>query len=130
MYEKLSNTITRIVQFTNEHKIVADFHIHSVGDLKGKNGCPDTYWAKFEKHAGVYLLLNCDDKTVHYIGMSQTDTGSRLYKWLFKENNNINKAVSASDLVLSVVLKKQPYMSPALESYLISKLKPTLNKKR
>ena len=126
MYEELSNTITEIVEFTNKHRINASFHIHTVGDLQGENKVPDEYWAKFEKHAGVYVFFNCDGESVYYIGMSEIDTGNRLANWLFNENKVYN-AISSSDLILSVVLKNQPYMSPALESYLILKLQPVLN---
>ena len=126
MYKELSNTITTIVEFTNKHRIDAIFHMHSVGDLQGENGIPNKYWAKFEKKSGVYVLLKYGGELIHYVGMSENDTGTRLYNWLFKENK-INNVITPSDLVLSVVLENQSYMSPALESYLITKLKPALN---
>jgi hypothetical protein len=130
MYEKLSDTITRIVEFTNKHRISANFHIHSVGDLRGNNKMPDEYWAKFEKYAGVYLIFNSGSKSIHYIGMSKVDTGNRLYHWLFGKGNKVYEAINDSDLVLSVVLKDQSYMSPALESYLIDKLNPEINTRK
>ena len=58
--------------------------------------------------------------------MSEVDTGSRLFHWIFKDNK-VSNAIRKEDMVLSVVLKHQPYMSPALESYLIKELKPKLN---
>lgn len=129
MYKELSNTITKIVAFTNEHRIDAEFHIHTVGTLGGDHKtAPDDYWAKFEKNAGVYVFCSSDGNSIHYVGMSEMDTGNRLYNWLFNENK-VHRAISSADLVLSVVLKDQPYMSPALESYLIAKLKPVLNVK-
>jgi|GEM_PF-1551955 len=127
MYGLLSTTITEIVRFTNEHRIDANFHIHTAGDLQGHNGLPDEYWAKFEKFAGVYVFFSADGKQVRYVGMSEKDTGGRLFQWLYTQNK-VNDSLTSNDLVLSIVLKQQPYMSPALESFLIAKLNPQLNK--
>lgn len=128
MYVELSRAITEIVSFTNQHRIDAEFHIHTAGQLQGANGIPDKYWARFEKRAGVYIIFNSSEGGVHYVGMSQQDTGSRLYGWMYK-SNKVNTAVEESDLVLSVVLGEEAYMSPALEAYLIKKLEPNLNAK-
>lgn len=128
MYEEISQAITEIVRFTNGHSIEAEFHIHTAGQLQGDEGVPDKYWARFEERAGVYVIFDCDDGGVYYIGMSKRDTGSRLYGWMY-ESNRVNEAVGKNDLVLSVVLENEPYMSPALESYLIDKMDPSLNKK-
>lgn len=126
MYVELSRAITEIVRFTNEHRIDAEFHIHTAGQLQGANGTPDAYWARFEKRPGVYVIFDVRKMDVHYVGKSEQDTGSRLYEWMYMDNK-VSDAVDKEDLVLSVVLEKQPYMSPALESYLIGKLSPTLN---
>lgn len=128
MYKELSQAITEIVRFTNKHRIEADFHIHTAGQLQGEEGVPDKYWARFEKRAGVYLIFDCSAGGVYYVGMSKRDTGSRLYGWMY-ESNRVNEAVTEEDLVLSVVLESEPYMSPALESFLIDKMEPKLNKK-
>ena len=123
MYDSLSSAITEIVRFTNEHQIEAEFYIHSIGQLKGD--VPDSFWARFEKRPGVYLLFGSTGHALRYIGMSQRDTGTRLFGWLFR--NRLGDEVDHEDLVLSVVLQ-QEYMAPALESFLISKLNPALNR--
>lgn len=128
MYSELSRAITEIVRFTNQHRIEAEFHIHTVGDLEGAAGVPDEHWARFEKRAGLYAIFDCRGGAVHYAGMSEADTGSRLFGWVFKDNK-VSEATGSDDLVLSVVLERQPYMSPALESYLIKALRPTLNRR-
>ena len=121
---KLSDTITKIVQFTNKHRIEAKFHIHTIGQLT--EGTPDEHWARFEKHAGVYVIFNYQRDAVHYVGMSEVDTGSRLFNWIFRDNK-VSNAIDKEDMVLSIVLKHHPYMSSALESYLIKELDPKLN---
>jgi excinuclease UvrABC nuclease subunit len=126
MFDKLSKTMTEVVRFSNKHTIDADFRIYSVDDLKGNNGIPDNLWAEFEKDAGVYVFLSSDGKAVHYVGMSESDLGTRLSNWLF-EDNKVNNVILGSDIILIIVLKNQKYMSPALESYLIPKLLPKLN---
>ena len=128
MYSHLSSVITEIVSFTNKHQFEADFHIHTVGDLQGTNGSPDDFWARFEGRAGVYLIFDNTENGIHYIGMSEKDTGTRLFQWMYKDNK-VNSAVNNTDLVLSVVMPKQSYMAPALESYLINNLSPKLNKR-
>ena len=128
MYSHLSEVITEIVNFTNKHQIEAEFHIHTVGDLQGKNGVPDEFWAKFEGSAGVYLIFDNTESGIHYIGMSEKATGARLFQWMFKDNK-VKDAIAVTDLVLSVVMKEQFYMAPALESYLIDNLSPKLNKR-
>jgi len=124
MYQELSKTINEVVSFTNQHRIEAKFNIHKVGDLRSES--PDELWASFEKKAGVYVLFNIKDHNVHYVGMSEKDIGARLYGWLFKDNK-VNKELSDYDFVLTINLSEQPYMSPALESFLISRLSPVLN---
>lgn len=126
MFVEVSRTLTEIVRFTNRHRIDAEFHLHTVGQLQGETEVPDPYWAKFEKYPGVYLIFDVSQSAVRYIGMSERDTGSRLYRWLFKENK-VNDVLQSGDIVLSVVLREQFYMAPALESYLIQKLRPVLN---
>lgn len=128
MYTCLSSVITGIVRFTNQHQIEADFHIHTVGDLQGANSDPAELWSRFEGDAGVYIIFDVAGGEVHYIGMSEQDTGTRLFQWLFKENK-VKSALNTCDLVLSIVMPGQPYMAPALESYLIQKLSPKLNKR-
>jgi hypothetical protein len=114
MFAELSSTINKVVKFTNKHYIDADFHINEVGALKGEQGTPDHLWAKFEKAAGVYMLFNTEDSKIHYIGMSEKDVGTRLDQWLFKKNK-VNDVLNNNDLVLTISLKKQSDMSPALE---------------
>ena len=126
MYVELSRAVTEVARFMKRHQIEAEFHIHTVGQLQGTSGIPDPYWARFEKRPGVYVLFNCQGGAVHYVGMSQRDTGSRLYGWVFQPNK-VNEALAQDDLVLSVVMEDQSYMSPALESCLIRELRPTLN---
>ena len=75
------------------------------------------------------MLMPANGHEVHYIGMSQRKVGSRLFKWLY-EVNKVQKVLKKSDVVLIVSLDSQPYMSLALESYLISKLETRLNIKR
>ncbi|MEZ9357842.1 hypothetical protein AB4342_02620 [Vibrio breoganii] len=128
MFQYLSKTINEVVSFTNKHRINAKFNIHQVADLLGDNGSPDKLWASFEKQAGVYVLISTTASKVHYVGMSEKDIGSRLYYWLFKENK-VQEALSNKDIVLTINLKDQSYMSPALESFLISSLSPDLNVK-
>ncbi len=128
MYTQLSNVITEIVKFTSQHKIEADFHIHTVGDLQGENGVPDECWAKFEGHAGVYIIFDNAEVKIHYIGMSEKDIGTRLFQWMYKDNK-VKDVINKTDLVLAVVIPDQFYMAPALESFLISTLSPTLNKR-
>ena len=129
MYSELSKALNEVVSFTNKHRITAKFNIHSVGDLQGKNGTPDIYWATFEKKAGVYILLDVASENSHYIGMSESDIGTRLYNWLYKENN-IKNAVTEKDIVFTINLTDEPYMSRALEAFLIERLNPILNKRR
>lgn len=126
MYSQLSNAITEVVKFTNKHQIEAEFHIHTVADLQGDNGIPDEFWARFEMFAGVYIFFDNEHGAVHYVGMSECSTGTRVAKWLFEENK-VSEALADTDLILSVVLAEESYMAPALESYLISKMSPKLN---
>ena len=129
MFKAISQAITEVVQFTNKHRIDAEFHVHTVGQLQGHTGVPDEYWERFEKRAGVYVFFDRQKDSVHYVGMSKWDTGTRLFGWLFKPNK-VSEALHSEDLVLSVVLENEPYMSPALESFLIDRLKPSLNNVR
>ncbi len=123
---ELSNTINEVVKFTNQHQIDAVFQISTVDDLIGGHSYQDSLWKKFEKKAGVYILMRAEGKNVHYVGMSEKDIGGRLFGWLFKENK-VNDALVSSDIVLTISLERQPYMSPALESYLIAQLETNLN---
>lgn len=99
---------------------------HTVGELRNATEMQGQYWATFQKKAGVYCIFEQQGATIRYIGMSERDTGTRLYHWFFNENK-VSAVLADDDIVLSVVLEEQPYMAPALEAYLITKLKPILN---
>jgi len=125
---ELSNTINEVVRFTNLHNIEAVFQINSVKDLLEGGDNQDERWRKFEKKAGVYLFIPTEEQAIHYIGMSEKDVGTRVFQWLVKENKVSNEIKDKKKhTVLTISLENQPYMSPALESYLITKLEPKLN---
>ena len=100
--------------------------MHRVEDLNVENSRQAEYWGRFEKKAGVYCFFDEEADDVKYIGMSHTDTGNRLVGWLFNENK-VKENLYPKDVVLSVVLKEEPYMASALEMYLIKEIKPSLN---
>ncbi|MEZ9229589.1 hypothetical protein AB4259_00705, partial [Vibrio amylolyticus] len=129
MNKELSNTINEVVAFTNLHKIDATFQINTVVSLKDGGDLQNDRWAQFEKKAGVYLLIpavESDNEGVYYIGMSEKCVGGRVHQWLTKKNK-VNDVIEPEDIVLTISLSEQPYMSPALESYLINKLVTRLN---
>lgn len=126
MYRALSKTINEVVRFTNQHRIEASFNIHQVGDLRSDGDETSARWKTFEKNPGVYVIFDVSDRQVHYIGMSEQDIGTRLYSWLFKENK-VNNVLLSTDIILTINLNEESYMSPALESFLIGHLGPSLN---
>jgi hypothetical protein len=126
MNKELSNTINKVVEFTNKHRIDAMFNINTVDDLTGGHECQNGLWSGFEKKAGVYIFMKEAGDSIYYVGMSENDVGTRLYNWLFKKNK-VNDEIHKADIVLTITLKDQPYMSPALESYLIANLETKLN---
>ncbi len=136
MFPKLAETITAVANFTNKHLINSEFHIHSVEELWGQGDTDknrDAAWAKFEKRGGVYCVMSNDASIVKYIGMSQSDTGNRLFQWLFpndSQKTEFSNSLEARDLVISIVLAEQPYMAPALESYLIDEMSPKYNRRK
>lgn len=135
MLENLAKIITAVAKFTNKHFISSEFHIQSVGELWGEFGDEerDASWAKFEKRGGVYCIMSSDSSIVKYIGMSQSDTGQRLFQWLFpykSQKKELSNSLESDDLILSIVLADEPYMSPALESYLIAKINPKYNQRK
>jgi len=136
MLDNLALTITTVAEFTNKHLISSEFHIQSVGELWGNDGNDkrrDATWAKFEKKGGVYCIMSPKSSDLKYVGMSQSDTGQRLFKWLFpskSEKNPLSTSLKSSDIVLSIVLADEPYMSPALESYLIAKIQTIFNSRK
>ncbi len=129
----LSRAFTLIVEFVNSNRIQPEFHIHSVAELTNEEYDVPKNWETFEKFAGVYCFFDQAAERTKYIGMSQKDTGDRLFHWLFpkgESKSKVQEAVEDSDLVVSIVLKTDNHMAPALESFLIGKLKPELNSKR
>ena len=133
MRENLAQSLTEITAFTNEHRIDAEFHLHRVNELRDGSETQNLCWARFEKRSGVYCILSADGSKTKYVGMSKVDTGSRVFPWVFPKpapDGATNSKTDDDDVVLSVVLEKQSYMAPALESYLITRLKPEFNKKR
>ncbi|MCC6910154.1 MAG: hypothetical protein IT430_19655 [Phycisphaerales bacterium] len=133
MLEKLADTITKITDFTNQHSIAAEFHLHSVSELRNPSDRQADCWRRFEKHPGVYCIFDSTGQAVRYVGMSMCDTGTRLFQWLFPGGRRGPVETSMfvdDDIVLSIVLPKQHYMAPALESFLIDALKPSNNKRR
>ncbi len=129
MLDNLAKTITEVVRFTNIHRIDVEFYIHTVHELQNDDDNEGRNWAKFEKRPGVYCIFDHLGKDTKYIGMSKSDTGNRLFHWLFKPNK-INEALDAKDVILSIVLEKQPYMAEALETYLITQVETLLNVKK
>ena len=129
MYTELSRTLNEVLAFSNKHCIEAVFNIHTAGDLRRDSENIAEYWATFEKGAGVYIIINVVESNTHYVGMSQSDIGGRIVEWLFSDNK-VNEAVSNEDIVLTINLPQEKYISPALESFLIERLSPILNKKR
>lgn len=126
MNAEIGKAITHIHQFTNRHRIDAEFFFHSVSQLRTPSTEQSGYWSRFEKRGGVYCIFKQNGSSVQYIGMSGRDTGSRLFQWLFAENK-VSASLTDEDLILSVVLANEPYMACALESYLIPRLRPDLN---
>jgi len=123
---ELTNAINTVVNFTNLHRIEAVFQINTKKDLLNGGKSQDERWSKFEKKAGVYLFIPENDEGIQYIGMSEKDVGSRVHQWLIKDNK-VSRVTEPNDIILTISLDKQPYMSPALESYLISHLDTKLN---
>ena len=135
MFDKILKVFSAIIEFSNLHTIEAAYHLHRLGELKGGSDHQDKNWAKFEGKSGVYCIFDSEGEKLKYIGMSQSDTGSRLFQWLFPkteiELHEVQQAVKDDEntLILSIALPSHDYMAPALESFLIEKLKPELNKK-
>ena len=128
-YERISELLTEIVRFTNQHNIDITMNIYCLEELHEKSDNQSSYWARFEKHPGTYCFFNSEANAVEYIGMSMSNTGARIFNWLFKDLK-IKERQSPEDLILVVSFKEeQHYMAPALESYLIKEFEPTLNKK-
>ena len=126
--DEIGRVVTAISDFTRERDIAPKFYFHTVEQLKGESDNPDAYWARFEEQAGVYCFFSKAE--ILYIGMSSYDTGDRLDKWLFKDNDK-SAALESDHVVLSVVLKdEEAYMAPALEWYLIGEFAPILNRRK
>ncbi|MCB1681927.1 MAG: hypothetical protein H6858_08915 [Rhodospirillales bacterium] len=128
MLENLSLIITEVARFTNKHKINAEFHLHYVHELNEGQENQSECWARFERHGGVYCFFDPTGKNVKYIGMSEISTGSRLHYWLYRKNK-LTEKIDREDIILHIVLEKEPYMASALETYLVQNI-PTLHNVR
>ncbi len=129
MLENLSKAITEAAIFVKQHQIDAEFHLHKVSELNEHSEQQSSYWKKFEKKAGVYCIFGHSGELTKYIGMSQTCTGGRVFKWVYLANK-INDELEPDDVILSIVIEKQAYMAPALESFLIARLSPVFNSRK
>jgi len=129
LYTEFSRILNEVVAFTNKHCIDAIFNVHSIGELRNKSEAQAANWKTFEREAGVYLFIDVSEQNTHYIGMSESDIGGRIYSWLSKESH-VNNAAVDEDIVLTINLTEEKYMSRALEAFLIEKLNPVLNKRR
>jgi arginine/lysine/ornithine decarboxylase len=128
-YEKISDVLTAVIHFTNQHAININVYIFTVSELRDYSDKQSTYWSKFESLACTYCFFSNKENKLIYIGMSKGNSGSRIYHWLFDENK-IKKKFQKEDIILLISFPEQNYMSPALESYLINKFNPEFNIKK
>ncbi len=129
----LSNVLTEVVNFTNKHNIEIQlnlFHRNELDSDKVQDQVKQSAnWARFEKQAGTYCFFCEAEDSIEYIGMSMSNTGARMFNWLFKDMK-IKDKQSPDDLVLIVTFIDQHYMAPALESYLIERFEPVHNREK
>lgn len=50
--------------------------------------------------------------------MSKSNSGSRIYHWLFEENSKFNNILQENDHILLISFPEKNYMAPALETYI------------
>lgn len=133
MLDCLAKIMTEVTCFTNKHRIEAQFFLHEVQELKEGGERQNERWKKFEQQAGVYCLFDRKGQSVKYIGMSERDTGGRVFHWLFPKENQETKLqldIKKKDIILHIVLKSEPYMASSLETFLIQNIETLHNVKK
>ncbi len=124
----LNQVLDESSKYSNTHNFSYEKLIYKKGELWGNdNEAEHNQWAKFEKSPGVYILAT--GKEIIYIGKSST--GSNVGQRLFEHFNNKEKLkflTDDSDVAVLVFSDKDKSLTLALESYLIEKFKPKLNK--
>lgn len=128
-YEKLSQTLTNIMDFTRKHQIQSELLFFTYEELRKQSEQQDEYWAKFENYGATYCFFNLTDNALVYVGKSLNNSGNRLFHWIFQDKDKVNDRISNDDIILVCAFPEENYMSSALESYLIHTCKPERNKR-
>lgn len=114
-------------KFSKKHKFTYKMHIFKKKDLWDNANANEEHlnWAKFEKKPGVYIISTNNE--VVYVGMSNVDTGNRLFSH-FTNEQKLAEITDESDIAVLEFPKKYNSLTSALESFLIDKYSPVLNK--
>ncbi len=113
--------------YAQKHNFDYVLNIFKKGELLGgaEASVRDANWARFEKKPGVYILST--DGEVVYVGKSNVDTGNRLWSH-FNTDEKLEKMTDDSQVAVLTFSKEDNALTSALETYLIEKYKPILNK--
>lgn len=124
----LNKVLRNARRFAWKHNFRFKKHVFKKGDLWNSENedQENRNWATFEKLPGVYVLA--DSKEILYIGMSGLNTGQRLFTH-FTNEEKIKMFSVNTDIAVMSFSEHNRFMVTALESYLISCHKPTLNKR-
>ncbi len=130
---KLSDIITKVNEFAIKHNMECEINVFKGEELwaEGENPDRDANWAKFEKKAGVYCLIDDKEDDIIYIGESSTNVGNRLNNWILQPKTDkeieIYNNLKNGDLIITVSLDKNAYLAKSLESFLISAFETKFN---
>ena len=120
-------SIKEAEKYAKKHNFTYKLHTFKKKELWDSDNKDEEHrnWAEFEKKPGVYIIST--NKKIVYIGMSNVDTGTRLLQH-FTNNEKLAEIIDESDIAVLTFSKEYNSLTSALESYLIDKYNPVLNK--
>lgn len=125
----LKDCISEANRFSRKHR----FKYHTIRFKKSElwgndNEEEHKKWASFEKKPGLYILATNGE--VVYIGISSSgsNVGQRLFSH-FTNDEKLEKLDDQSDIVILLFDEESKAMTLSLESHLIVKFQPVLNKR-
>ena len=122
----MDNILQIAKEYSEKHNFTYEVNSFKKFALWGENVEEESdNWKKFEKHPGVYILSNNEE--ILYIGKSHTNTGARLFQH-FTNEEKMQKIDDNTNVSVLTFDEEERSMVVALESYLIEKYNPILNK--
>ncbi len=125
----LNNCLKTAKEFSRKHRFNYQVLEFKKSELWGNDNKEEHQkWASFEKKPGLYILATSGE--VVYIGISSSglNVGQRLFRH-FTNDEKLEKLNEESDVVILSFDEKDKAMTLSLESHLIEKFQPVLNKK-